>query len=221
MPRKNIHQKQKQSVNVKIHIDNSNRKKSKRTKRAKRKETSNQQQPILYPQVLYINSNLPPLQQQSEPAMQIKVPQSLAQTIETPAKEPVAIEDTSYFQPVEEPPLQTPFTPTFATALQSKPDELPLISPSNYIAENSMSRISQISNIIPDDDTIASLKPIKNTIKGKKWIKMDGVRFPRDPDYMPPVGRLWNQITGREVSIDYAGKDFEEIVEFNAMNNFI
>ena len=90
-------QKQKQSVNVKIHIDNSNRNKKSKRARRQRKETSNQQQPILYPQVLYINSNLPPLQQQQqEPAMQMPVPQSLAQTIETPAKEPVAIENTNF-----------------------------------------------------------------------------------------------------------------------------
>ena len=227
MARKNIKQKQKQkqkqSVHVKIHIDNSNRnKKSKRTRKEKN-ETSNAQQPALYPQVLYVNNSLPPVQQ---PPMQIPVPQTLAQSMKTQAKEPVdvsAIQNTGFFEPVDETPLKTTFTPTIASSIENTPAELPHISVSGFTPENSMSKITETT--IPEtefENSYAKFKKVDKIVQGKNWIEDEnGLRIPKDPMYSPSLGKMWNPFTGREIAQGLKGKDADTIVEFNMMNGWI
>ena len=230
MARKNIKQKQKQkqSVHVKIHIDNSNRnKKSKRTRKEKN-ETSNAQQPVLYPQVLYVNNSLPPVQQQP---MQIPVSQTLAQTLKTPAKEPVDVsrlQSTGFFEPVDETPLKTIFTPTIAKTIENTPQEITHISLSDFTPENSMSKITETTSIpetepeTEPENSYAKFKKKDKIVQGKKWIEDEnGLRIPKDPMYSPSLGKMWNPFTGREIAQGFKGKDADIIVEFSMMNGWI
>ena len=154
MPKKGIKQKQKQrqSVNVKIHIDNSGRRKGGERRRKERVATNT---PIQRPQILYFNNGMPP------------------QYINTPnisSRDPTPPINTPPIPPIQSPPdIVRNIPPTISLGQrrdlmanraeerrqEDTPPLLRLLKPTGYIPppENVMSRIME-SNKKDDDEEI-------------------------------------------------------------------
>jgi hypothetical protein len=155
MPKKGIKQKQKQrqSVNVKIHIDNSGRRKGGERRRKERVATNT---PIQRPQILYFNNGMPP-QYINPPNIQ--------------SRDPTPPINTPPIIPIQSPPVmvrQTPPTLGQRRDLMARSaearinnDNPPRLNTTGYIPppENVMSRIMKDNKKDEDEENDAPPSP--------------------------------------------------------------